>query len=30
LLKHYCFAWGWRNGESGVFGEAWKDVEEQA
>lgn len=30
LLKHYCFAWGWRDGESDIFGKAWKDVEEQA
>ena len=30
LLKHYCVAWGWRNGEDGnVFSEAWADVIEQ-
>lgn len=30
LLKHYCFAWGWRDGESDVFSKAWADVREQA
>ncbi len=29
LLKHYCFAWGWRDGESDVFSKAWGDVQEQ-
>ncbi|OSS49194.1 hypothetical protein B5807_05433 [Epicoccum nigrum] len=29
LLRHYCFAWGWRNGESDVFSKAWADVQEQ-
>lgn len=29
LLKHYCFAWGWRDGESDVFSRAWADVKEQ-
>lgn len=28
LLKHYCVAWGWRDGESDVFSEAWTDVPE--
>lgn len=27
LLRHYCVAWGWRDGESRVFSEAWADVE---
>jgi len=29
LAKHYCVAWGWRDGEGegeGVFGRAWKEV----
>ncbi|KAH0370982.1 leucine carboxyl methyltransferase, partial [Aureobasidium melanogenum] len=26
LASHYCVAWGWRDGEEKVFGEAWKDV----
>lgn len=30
LLKHYCFAWGWRDGESDVFSKAWANVQEQA
>jgi O-methyltransferase involved in polyketide biosynthesis len=30
LLKHYCFAWGWRDGDSDVFSKAWADVQEQA
>jgi [phosphatase 2A protein]-leucine-carboxy methyltransferase len=30
LLRHYCVAWGWRNGESDVFSKAWADVECQA
>lgn len=29
LLKHYCFAWGWRDGQSDVFSKAWADVQEQ-
>lgn len=29
LLKHYCFAWGWRDGETNVFSKAWVDVQEQ-
>jgi [phosphatase 2A protein]-leucine-carboxy methyltransferase len=29
LLRHYCFAWGWRDGESDVFSKAWADVQEQ-
>jgi [phosphatase 2A protein]-leucine-carboxy methyltransferase len=29
LLKHYCFAWGWRDGETDVFSKAWADVQEQ-
>lgn len=23
LLRHYCIAWGWRNGDSDVFSRAW-------
>lgn len=30
LLKHYCFAWAWRDGESDIFSKAWSDVQEQA
>jgi [phosphatase 2A protein]-leucine-carboxy methyltransferase len=26
LLRHYCIAWGWRNGQSDVFAKAWADV----
>jgi [phosphatase 2A protein]-leucine-carboxy methyltransferase len=29
LLKHYCVAWGWRDGREGVFSMAWGDVKEQ-
>lgn len=30
LLRHYCVAWGWRDGEvERTFSEAWKDVREQ-
>jgi [phosphatase 2A protein]-leucine-carboxy methyltransferase len=30
LLKHYCVAWGWRDGgEDGVFSRAWTNVLEQ-
>ncbi|KAF2436253.1 leucine carboxyl methyltransferase [Tothia fuscella] len=32
LARHYCVAWGWRDGvggEGGVFGKAWGDVEGQ-
>lgn len=29
LLKHYCFAWGWKDGENDVFSKAWADVQEQ-
>lgn len=29
LLRHYCVAWGWRNGEGDIFGKAWVDVKEQ-
>ncbi|CAO2654256.1 Nn.00g109890.m01.CDS01 [Neocucurbitaria sp. VM-36] len=29
LLKHYCVAWGWRDGAGDVFSEAWADVVEQ-
>jgi [phosphatase 2A protein]-leucine-carboxy methyltransferase len=25
LLRHYCIAWGWRDGESDVFSKAWAD-----
>lgn len=30
LLRHYCIAWGWRNGDSDVFSKAWADVESQS
>lgn len=26
LASHYCVAWGWRDGDDKVFGEAWKHV----
>ncbi|KAF2134889.1 leucine carboxyl methyltransferase [Dothidotthia symphoricarpi CBS 119687] len=29
LLKHYCVAWGWRDGDGDVFTKAWADVGEQ-
>ncbi|KAF2005883.1 leucine carboxyl methyltransferase 1 [Amniculicola lignicola CBS 123094] len=29
LLKHYCVAWGWRDGGDGVFTRAWAAVLEQ-
>lgn len=30
LLRHYCVAWGWRDGgANGVFSTAWRDVGEQ-
>ncbi|KAF2031095.1 leucine carboxyl methyltransferase [Setomelanomma holmii] len=29
LLRHYCIAWGWRNGDSDVFSKAWANVPEQ-
>ncbi|TKA57564.1 hypothetical protein B0A49_12072 [Cryomyces minteri] len=29
LAQHYCVAWGWRDGESEVFGRAWSDVKAQ-
>ncbi|PSN64606.1 leucine carboxyl methyltransferase [Corynespora cassiicola Philippines] len=32
LLRHYCVAWGWRDGEvdgGDVFGRAWADIKEQ-
>jgi [phosphatase 2A protein]-leucine-carboxy methyltransferase len=29
LLRHYCVAWGWRDGGDGVFSEAWGGVREQ-
>ncbi|KAL6710584.1 carboxy methyl transferase for protein phosphatase 2A [Coniothyrium glycines] len=28
LLRHYCIAWGWRDGKGDVFSRAWKDVTE--
>jgi [phosphatase 2A protein]-leucine-carboxy methyltransferase len=28
LLRHYCIAWGWRDGESDVFSRAWSDSRE--
>jgi [phosphatase 2A protein]-leucine-carboxy methyltransferase len=28
LLRHYCVAWGWRDGESDIFSKAWADVKE--
>lgn len=30
LLKHYCVAWGWRDGVSDVFSKAWADVGERS
>lgn len=27
LLRHYCVAWGWRDGEGDVFSKAWADVD---
>jgi [phosphatase 2A protein]-leucine-carboxy methyltransferase len=29
LLKHYCIAWGWRDGDGDVFSKAWVDVGER-
>jgi len=29
LLRHYCVAWGWRNGDGDVFTKAWSQVREQ-
>ncbi|KAH7091177.1 S-adenosyl-L-methionine-dependent methyltransferase [Paraphoma chrysanthemicola] len=29
LLRHYCIAWGWRNGTSDVFSKAWAHVDAQ-
>ncbi|KAI8938826.1 hypothetical protein NX059_004688 [Plenodomus lindquistii] len=29
LLRHYCVAWGWRDGDSNVFAKAWEEVREQ-
>jgi [phosphatase 2A protein]-leucine-carboxy methyltransferase len=29
LLRHYCVAWGWKDGDSDVFSKAWADVQEQ-
>ena len=33
LLRHYCIAWGWRDGEGesegDVFGKAWANMREQ-
>lgn len=29
LLRHYCIAWGWRDGGEGVFSRAWGEVGEQ-
>jgi len=30
LLRHYCVAWGWRDGDEGegVFSQAWRNVEQ--
>jgi [phosphatase 2A protein]-leucine-carboxy methyltransferase len=30
LLRHYCVAWSWRDGESDVFSKAWADVDSQS
>jgi [phosphatase 2A protein]-leucine-carboxy methyltransferase len=30
LLKHYCIAWAWRDGDSDVFSKAWADVGERS
>ncbi|KAK8205893.1 leucine carboxyl methyltransferase [Phyllosticta capitalensis] len=29
LAKHYCVAWGWRDGDGEVFGKAWGAIEAQ-
>jgi [phosphatase 2A protein]-leucine-carboxy methyltransferase len=29
LLKHYCVAWGWRDGGQGIFTEAWGNIQDQ-
>ena len=29
LLKHYCVAWGWRNGNDGSLWEGWQKIESQ-
>jgi [phosphatase 2A protein]-leucine-carboxy methyltransferase len=29
LLRHYCVAWGWRDGDNDVFSKAWAHVAEQ-
>ena len=29
LMKHYCVAWGWRNGENGGIWDHWKLIESQ-
>lgn len=29
LLRHYCIAWGWRNGSSDVFSRAWASLGDQ-
>ncbi|KAH9869660.1 hypothetical protein IAQ61_006870 [Plenodomus lingam] len=29
LLRHYCVAWGWRDGDGDVFAQAWGQVREQ-
>lgn len=29
LASHYCVAWGWRDGDANVFGQAWKNVSGQ-
>lgn len=28
LLRHYCVAWGWRDGDGDIFTKAWEDVKE--
>ncbi|KAK7533048.1 leucine carboxyl methyltransferase 1 [Phyllosticta citribraziliensis] len=29
LAKHYCVAWGWRDGNSDIFGKAWEAIKAQ-
>ncbi|KAL5120782.1 carboxy methyl transferase for protein phosphatase 2A [Pleosporales sp. CAS-2024a] len=30
LLRHYCVAWGWRDGTSDIFSKAWVDIGKQS
>ncbi|KAK7565458.1 S-adenosyl-L-methionine-dependent methyltransferase [Phyllosticta citricarpa] len=29
LAKHYCVAWGWRDGNGDIFGKAWESIKAQ-